>query len=398
MLHVVIRRVALAIAAAAIVAAAMPPAPVRAAEPYELYAILSLTGPFAFLGNSEATALRTAETVVNKQGGINGQPIHFNIADDASQPAVAVQLANGIIAKHVPVMFGPTYVASCLAVAPLVRANGPVQYCFAPTIHPPPGSYTFSASASSYDQAVETLVFAQAKGWKRLAVITTTDATGQDIENVFNQALATGKFPSLAIVEREHFAPGDVSIAAQIAKIKASNPDAILSLTVGTSTGLVFHALKDEGIDLPIVTNLGNLQHAQLDGLTSVMPNQLYFTAPRFIARDVSGKGPVRDAQLEFYKAFNAQGIDPDVGNNLGWDVAFVVVDALRHVGVNATPKELLDYMEGLHSFAMTDGIYDYRGGDQRGVGLNSLVMARWDPAKKTWVTVSSPGGKPLPK
>jgi len=398
LLHVFIRRLAGVAAAAAFVTALVPAPPARAAEPYEMYAILSLTGPFAFLGNSEATSLRTVESVVNKQGGIHGQPIHINIADDASQPAVAVQLANAIIARHVPVMFGPTYVASCLAVAPLVRASGPVQYCFAPTIHPPAGSYTFSASASSVDQAIETLVFAQAKGWKRLAIIATTDATGQDIENTFTQALATGRFPSITIVEREHFQNGDVSIAAQIAKIKAASPDALLSTTVGTATGTVFHALKDEGLDLPVITNLGNLQHVQLAGLTGVIPDQMYFTAPRFIARDVSGNGPVRDAQLEFYRAFNAQGIDPDVGNNLAWDVAFVVIDGLRHVGTDATPKQLLDYMEGLHSFAMTDGIYDYRGGDQRGVGLNSLVIARWDPAKKTWTTVSAPGGKPLAK
>jgi branched-chain amino acid transport system substrate-binding protein len=395
LLHVLVRRPAALLAIAAL-AAGIAVAPARAADPYEMYAILSLTGPFAFLGNSEATALRTAESVVNANGGIHGQPIHINIMDDSSQPQVAVQLANTIIAKRVPVMFGPTYVASCLAVAPLVRAAGPVQYCFAPTIHPAAGSYTFSASAASGDQAIETLVFAQAKGWKRLGLIATTDATGQDIENTFTQALATGKFPGITIVDREHFASGDVSIAAQIAKIKASDPDAILSTTVGTATGTVFHALKDEGIDVPVITNLGNLQHAQLDGLTSVIPNQMYFTAPRFVARDVSGQGPVRDAQLQFYKAFNAQGIDPDVGNNLAWDVAFVVFDSLRHVGLNATPKELLDYMEGLHGFAMTDGIYDYRGGDQRGVGLNSLVMARWNPAKRTWVTVSAPGGKPL--
>ncbi len=397
-MHVFIRRLAGAAAAAALATALVPALPAGAAEPYEMYAILSLTGPFAFLGNSEATSLRTVESVVNKQGGIHGQPIHINIADDASQPAVAVQLANAIIERHVPVMFGPTYVASCLAVAPLVRASGPVQYCFAPTIHPPAGSYTFSASASSVDQAIETLVFAQAKGWKRLAIIATTDATGQDIENTFTQALATGRFPGISVVEREHFQNGDVSIAAQIAKIKAAAPDALLSTTVGTATGTVFHALKDEGLDLPVITNLGNLQHVQLAGLTGVIPDQMYFTAPRFIARDVSGNGPVRDAQLEFYRAFNAQGIDPDVGNNLAWDVAFVVIDGLRHVGTNATPKQLLDYMEGLHSFAMTDGIYDYRGGDQRGVGLNSLVIARWDPAKKTWVTVSAPGGKPLAK
>jgi branched-chain amino acid transport system substrate-binding protein len=382
---------------AAVVCTALASAlPVRAAEPYEMYAILALTGPFAFLGNAEALSLRTVEGIVNKQGGIGGRPIHINIADDQSQPAVAVQLANSIIAKNVPVMFGPTYVASCLAVAPLVRANGPVQYCFAPTIHPPAGSYTFSASASSADQANDSLVFASGKGWKRIALIASTDATGQDIENQFTSAFASGRYPKLTLIEKEHFAPGDVTIAAQMAKIKAGNPDAIIAATVGTSTGTVFRALKDEGVDVPIISNLGNLLHAQLDQYTSVMPSEIYFTAPRFIARDVSRAGPVRDAQLAFYKAFKAQGIDPDVGINLGWDVAFVVVDALRHVGTNASAKQLLDYMEGLHGFAMTDGIYDYRGGDQRGVGLTSLVMARWEPAKHTWSTVSEPGGKPL--
>jgi len=59
----------------------------RRCRTYEINAILSLTGTFAFLGNAEATSLRTLEPLINKQGGINGQPVHFNIADDQSQPA-----------------------------------------------------------------------------------------------------------------------------------------------------------------------------------------------------------------------------------------------------------------------------------------------------------------------
>ena len=35
-----------------------------------------------------------------------------------------------------------------------MRANGPVQYCFAPTIHPPAGSYTFSGGVATDDQAL----------------------------------------------------------------------------------------------------------------------------------------------------------------------------------------------------------------------------------------------------
>jgi branched-chain amino acid transport system substrate-binding protein len=102
-----------ALAAVALLVAALAPAPAAAADPYEIDVILSLSGPFAFLGNA-AKALRTLEPLVNAQGRIDGRPIRFAIQDDQSQPAVAVQLANGIIAKHVALMLGPTYAASCL--------------------------------------------------------------------------------------------------------------------------------------------------------------------------------------------------------------------------------------------------------------------------------------------
>ena len=386
-----------ALAAATLLAGSLAPAPAAAADPYQIDVILSLSGPFAFLGTAEAKSLQTLEPLVNAQGGIDGRPVHFAIEDDQSQPAVAVQLANGIIAKHGPLMLGPTYAASCLAVMPLVRIAGPVEYCFAPTIHPQAGTYTFSGGSSSRDQAIETLTFARAKGWKRIGLIATTDATGQDIETQFRSVIAGGRFPGLSIVDGEHFNGSDVSIAAQLANIKAANPDVIFGCTVGTATGSLLRSLKDAGLDgVPMMTNLGNLTNTALSEFAAEMPREIYFTAPRVYARDVSGPGPVRDAQLAFAKAFNAQGIDPDVGNNFPWDPALVLIAGLRKLGPNADAKSLLDYMESEHGFAGTNGIYDYRGGDQRGQGLTALVIVRWDAAKKHVFTVSRPGGAPL--
>jgi branched-chain amino acid transport system substrate-binding protein len=392
-----VRRLLAALTVTALLSAPFAIRPAAAADTYEINAILSLTGPFAFLGTAEAASLRTLEPLINKQGGIDGQQVHFNILDDGSQPPVAVQLANGIIAKHVAVMLGPTYSASCLAVAPLVRANGPVQYCFAPTIHPPAGSYTFSGGASSRDQAIETLVFAQAKGWKRLAYIATTDATGQDIEEQFKDVINLPRFAGMSLVTGVHFTQSDVSIAAQLANIKATNPDAILAMTVG-ATGTVLRSLKDAGLDgVPMISNLGNLINAALAQFAPYMPREMYFTAPRFYAHDVSGRGPVRDAQLAFVKAFNDVGVDPDVGNNFPWDPTLIVIAGLRKLGPSADAKSLLNYILSVHDFAGSNGIYNYTGGDQRGQGLSDLVMVRWDAAKKHVVTASQPGGKPLP-
>jgi branched-chain amino acid transport system substrate-binding protein len=334
--------------------------------------------------------------VVNRDGGIRGQPVHFVIADDQSQPTVAVQLATAIIQKHVPVLLGSTYVASCLAIAPLVRAAGPVQYCFAPAIHPPAGSYVFSTIASTRDIARALLAYASAKGWHRIATISTTDATGEDVEGQFMDVVNAHEYPAVTVIGREKFGVPDVSIAAQVARLKALAPDAILDATVGTPTGTVLRSLKDAGLDLPVLTNPGNLIRAQMLQYASFLPTQIYFAAPRFIARDVSRSGPVREQQIAFYRVMNAQGIDPDMGHNMAWDATRVVIDALRHLGPNADAKAIRDYILGLHAFAGTDGIFDYRDGGQRGVTLTSLVVARWDPARKTWATVSEPGGKPL--
>jgi hypothetical protein len=45
---------------------ATPVLPARAAEPYEIDAILSLTGPIALIGSDQAVALGALEKIINR--------------------------------------------------------------------------------------------------------------------------------------------------------------------------------------------------------------------------------------------------------------------------------------------------------------------------------------------
>ncbi len=370
---------------------------IAAAEPYNIYVILSLTGPFGLIGAEEAVSLRILEEVVNKKGGIRGRPVHFVIADDQTQPAVAVQLANAILEKHLPVLLRPTGTASCLAVTPLVTAGGPLNYCYSPAVQPPAGSYMFSAGLATREQVLASLRFLQAKGFRRLALLATTDATGQAFENEFSAMLGARTFGNMHFITREHFAIADVSVAAQAAKIKAAGPDAIVLATVGPSTGTALRNFSDVGlVQTPVMSNQGNILHVQLLGYAAFMPKTIYFTAPRSVARDTAKSGPVRDAQRAYYSAFRARGIEPEIGHNVPWDPTLIVIDALRRLGTGATPKQLLDYMEALHGYAGTNGIIDFRDGSQRGLGLNSVVIERWDATNNKLAAVSEFGGTPL--
>lgn len=365
-----------------------------AAGPYEITAILPLTGFGAFLGTREAQALGVLEKLVNKQGGIKGQAVKFVVVDDQSSPQVSVQLTNTALAKHVPVILGSSVSPMCLAMAPLVANAGPVDYCFSPVIHGTPGGYVFSSSAGSDDIAIVLARFFRERGATRLAVITSTDASGQDFDKQFDAALHLPENKDVQVLVHEHFNPSDVSVSAQMARIKAANPQALVTFTTGTPLGTVLRGFHDSGMDIPISASAGNMIYDQMAQYKGFAPKDLYFAATRGVAPDPAlGKGPIKDAQTAYFDAFNEAGLVPDFATSLAWDPTLIVIDALRRLGTDATADALHRYIEGLHGWAGIDGLYDFRDGSQRGIGQNAMVIYRWEPADNRFVVVSKPGG-----
>jgi branched-chain amino acid transport system substrate-binding protein len=376
----------------------LSPLSARAAgEPYEINVILSLTGIAAFLGNQELTTLKALEPVENKNGGIHGRPIKFVTYDDASNPFNTVQLANNIIAKNVPLIMGPTLGASCEAVYALVK-NGPVEYCFAPTLQSAPGSYAFSASVGTPDLAIANVRFFREHGYKRIAMISSTDISGQNGEQVVLHALTLPENKSVTLTANEHFAIADVSVGAQLARIKASNPEAIIVWSTGTPNGTVLRGLHDIGLDLPTSLNAGNIVAAQMRSYASFMPSHLYLPGYRFMAADLVRPGPVKNEMEAFFGAFAAIGVKPEAAHSFAWDATRVAINALRRLGPNPTATQLRDAIEQTHSYAGINSVMDFRDGSQRGTPITAVVMIEWSPTADKFIPVSSPGGMPLKK
>jgi branched-chain amino acid transport system substrate-binding protein len=385
------------IAIAALCALCSVRSPAVAAEPYDVNVIVSLTGIAAFIGKQEADALHALEPVVNRTGGIHGRPVHFVMVDDASTPATSVQLANQIIARQAPVILGPSLTADCAAVMAAAKA-GPVVYCFAPSVDPPAGSFGFSSGVGTASLTLASIRYLAGHGWKRIALISSTDATGQHGEELIKANLRLPESRDITLVADEHFATADVSVAAQVARIKAANPQAIIAWTTGTPTGTVLRNLHDAGLDVPVLLNAGNIVRSQILQYSSFLPTDLVFTGFRFMAPERVAAGPIRLAQSEFTNALKAQNISPpEISMDLAWDAARVVVDALRHVPEHPTAADVKTYIEQLHGFAGTNSLLDFRDGSQRGVSNEAVVIVKWNAAKQTLPGVSGPGGRPLP-
>jgi branched-chain amino acid transport system substrate-binding protein len=365
-----------------------------AADPYNVYALLPLTGSVSFYAQSQLDSLHALENATNKAGGIGGRPLHFVIQDDQSNPQIDVQLASEIFAKGVPVMLGPTNTAQCNAVSAMVKEKGPVIYCFTPGAHPDAGSYTFAFGASTNYIINASFRYLSMRGLNRVATITSTDASGQDGDRMLTES--AGGFKNIQFVGREHFNPTDVTVAAQIARIKAQNPQVLVVWTTGTPFGTILRGIQDAGLDIPIVTSNGNLTWAQMKQYEGILPKELLFQGGPFHAPEQYSDKGMRDAISTFYTELKELGKRPDWGNNNCWDPASILISALKKIGPNATAQQVRDYILGLKNFAGVNGVYDFSGYPQRGLGENGTVMVKWDDAKQNFIAVSRQGGYPL--
>ncbi len=386
-----IRRVLAAAVAAAFCCLAGAYPSHAATTPYDVSVITSLTGGATFIGTTHQKTLQTLEALVNKQGGINGQPLHFVFYDDQTNPQIAVELANQIIAKKPAIFIGSVFIAMCRAVMPLVT-NGPVQFCASPSTSPPKGSYTFSASVSSRDEMYATLRFFRSKGWTRFATLTTNDASGQDADNAIADGLKFPENKSLSLVDVEHFNASDLSIAGQMTKMKSTAPQAVIVFCVGTPFGTAVHGMHDAGIDIPTMAASAVAINAQLKGYAGLLPTHLYFTGLSYAAGVADSKGSAA-AQKTFFDAMKAAGLTADLQAGLPWDVGMIVVDALRHTGPVPTADRVHDYIENLHGFAGIHGTYDFRDGSQRGLTQKGAVMIEWQPNTDSYTAASGFGG-----
>jgi branched-chain amino acid transport system substrate-binding protein len=381
----------------AVVATLAGSLPASAADPYDIHVILPMSGGGSFVGKGQQDNLETLAATVNKSGGIAGRPLHFVYHDDQTSPQIAVQLANEILGLHPAVVLGSSLVAMCRAIAPLMK-DGPVHYCLSPGFHPAAGGFAFSASSSSADQIAVTIRYFHDKGITKLAALQTTDASGQDGDQGIIAALKRPENNGVKLVAHEHFNPNDVTVAAQIQRMKLSEAEALISWATGAPVATVFKGAIQGGLDIPIAPTSGNQTFAQMTQWADFLPKQLVLPSALFPPHEGIFKldPRVEKVQHEMYAALQERGLRPDNMTATSWDAALIVVEGLRKLGPDATAEQLRQYIASLSDFPGVDGIYDFKESPERGLGPASSIVTRYDAKEKAFVWLSKPGGEPL--
>lgn len=372
-----------------------PAPPARAAEPVDIYAVLPLTGSLAFAGREESEALRLFEAAVNRTNALKGHTINFVITDDQTNPQTAVLLMNQALAHHPSMVIDGGPATTCRATAALV-ANGPVEYCLSPAIHPAPGSYQFSSLYSSNDIFAVQMRYLRERGLKKIGVLNGTDASSQDSDNLLAELIKepANVAAGMSFVAYEHFNLSDLTVRAQLARIKAAGAQALITTTVGTSTATVLHGVQEVGLDVPVLTSAANMSYPQLESYKDFMPKELLFSGPPALVPDQIGDRGVKNAVLDYLQIYkNAGAARPGINSFVTWDPLGLIVAALKKSGPDATAAQIRDDIAATRNWAGILGRYDFVKSPQRGLADNWVIIERWDPDKDAFVAMSKPGG-----
>ena len=219
----------------------------------------ALSGPAAQYGTSIRNGFQMAAEEINAAGGVNGNKIELVIEDEQGKKDEAINAFKKLIFQDKALMlFGPTLSNSASAADPIAQASKIVVFGTSNTAEgiTTIGDHVFRNSVTEADVLPVTIkVASKVAKIKKVAVLYGNDdvftKSGYD---AFKKALDDQKMP---VTTTETFAKGDVDFKAQLTKIKATNPDAIvLSALIAEGAPIMVQA-RQLGMTLPFIGGNG---------------------------------------------------------------------------------------------------------------------------------------------
>jgi branched-chain amino acid transport system substrate-binding protein len=160
---------------------------------------------------------------------------------------------------------------------------------------------------------------------KRMAAIYVNDDFGKGGVTGFTEA---AKKHGIQIVLEEKYTRGDVDYTAQLTKIRAANPDAILDWSRYHEGALIAKQVKQMGIKAPIF-GCDGIAHPKYIELGGDAVNGVYYAT--HFSPATSAHLPVARRLVEKMRA--KYGKEPDYTHSEAYDATLVVVDAIKRAG-----------------------------------------------------------------
>lgn len=286
----------------------------------------ALTGPAAKYGVAIKNGFTLAAEEINAKGGVNGSKLALVVEDEQGKKEEAINVFKKLIFQDkVLAVFGPTLSNSAFAADPIANAAKVVAFGTSNTADgiTAMGPFTFRNSVMEADVLPVTVKAAVKHfGIKKVAVIYgNDDAFTKSGYDVFKATLEQQKIPTTTT---EAYAKGDVDFKAQLTKIKAGNPDAIVCSCLAEEAANIILQTRALGMKQPFIGGNG-LNSPKLFEIAKDAGDNTLMGSP-WSSENLTATNKA------FIAAFKAKfGSDPDQFAAQAYDALYIMAEALKH-------------------------------------------------------------------
>ena len=349
---------------------------------------VSATGPAASLGIPEKN------TIALMPQTIAGQKVNYIVLDDGSDTTKAVSNTRKLITEDkVDIILGSTVTPNSLAMIDVVsEAQVPMisMAASAKIVEPVDAKrrWVFKTPQNDIQMSLAIASHMKDHGVKTVGFIGFADAYGEGWYGEFSKAAA---LKGITVVANERFARNDSSVTAQVLKIQAAKPDAILIGGSGTPAALPQITLKERGYTGLIYQTHG-VANADFLRVGGKNVEGTYLPAgPVLVARQLPVGNPVRTSAIAYVTAYEAKYGKDSVSTFGGhaWDAGQLMAAAVPVALKKAQPgtpefrAALRDALENTKNLAGAHGIFNMTPTDHLGLDQRARVMVKID--KGTW-------------
>jgi branched-chain amino acid transport system substrate-binding protein len=348
----------------------------------------STTGPAAALGIPERNAL---EFVPKEIGGV---PLKIIVLDDGGDPTNATTNARRFVTESkADVIIGSATTPPTIAVSNVANEAGIPHIGLAPfPITPERAKWSVDMPQPVPIMGKVLYEHMKAHNIKTVGYIGYSDSYG---DLWFNDLKKQGEAMGLQVVDDERFARPDTSVAGQVLKLVAANPDAVLVGASGTAAGLPQTALRERGYKGLIY---------QTHGAASMDFIRISGPAAEGV---IMAAGPVMDPEDQADSALTKK---PGLALNTAYEAkygansrsqfaghaydAFQVLLRVIPVALKTAKPGTPEFREAIrqaflseHEIAATQGVYNFTEKDRYGLDDRSRILltvknGKYVPAK----------------
>ncbi|MFC4055229.1 ABC transporter substrate-binding protein [Actinomadura syzygii] len=212
---------------------------------------IDTSGPTAVLGGGLLAGARTAIKDINAKGGIGGRQIKLEVANDQNNPTKAVSELQRRLAKGKPDLVYPGgSSAVSMSMLPILTRDKVLSVGATSSIQlndPKKFPYHFGVTPPSSAYVPTFVQLAKEKGYKKVAMIYSDDATGQ---SSFKQYEGPVKQAGIELVSASYDTTA-LDMTPQLQQLRAQKPDALIVNGYGTAVLYVLRGRAQIGWTLP---------------------------------------------------------------------------------------------------------------------------------------------------